>query len=575
MKNECAQPFLSHVPSFSGQGKPASGAICSPKLIVTLLLATLLSGCVLSFYPLFDSGQALYDPALVGVWKAINADPGKPEKTKMIFTVTRLSDRNSYWLETEMDHQPKGLYYAEIGLVGTNRFLQIAPRRPPDIPVGSIYGEHFIQAWSFWKMRLDGDKLELAEMNYQWLEAMVKAGKVDIKHEQQDRRFIVLTASTRDLQSFVAKYANEAFGEGIEFDRQKAAQPGGAAPAPSRPLTPVPSVQTAGPGVGHQASGAFFTTASMLTARRLQTATLLRNGKVLVVGGFGEHGALSNAELYDPVAKSWAAAASLTPRRWGHTATLLNNGKVLVVGGTTNDKVSLADAQLYNPDTGTWESVGPLKTARNSHTATLLSDGRVLVVGGRSGPVVSAEIYDPASGAWNETSSPHNARSEHAAVLLRNGMVLIAGGNGRENNVYSAELYNPATGKWKSTGGMNSVSTAQTAILLPNGNVLLGSDLYDAASGIWTPVHAGQRIGGTCTLLPSGKVLMVGGYDNGYGTSVAKLYDPATDVFTPDASTKTSRAWHTATLLPDGKVLIAGGIDFGQLSSVELYDPGK
>ena len=98
----------------------------------------------------------------------------------------------------------------------------------------------------------------------------------------------------------------------------------------------------------------------MLTARRLQTATLLRNGKVLVVGGFGEHGALSNAELYDPVAKSWAAAASLTPRRWGHTATLLNNGKVLVVGGTTNDKVSLADAQLYNPDTGTWKSVVPL-----------------------------------------------------------------------------------------------------------------------------------------------------------------------------------------------------------------------
>lgn len=199
------------------------------KLISTIALTALLSGCVLSFYPLFDSGQALYDPALVGVWKAINADPGRPEKTKMIFTVTRLSDRNSYWLETDMDHQPKGLYYAEIGLVGTNRFLQMGPRRPPNIPAGSLYGEHFIQAWSFWKIRLDGDKLELAEMDYQWLEAMVKAGKVHIKHEQQDRGFIVLTASTRDLQSFVAKYANEAFDQDVEFHRQKAAQSGGAA----------------------------------------------------------------------------------------------------------------------------------------------------------------------------------------------------------------------------------------------------------------------------------------------------------------------------------------------------------
>jgi len=192
---------------------------------------------------------------------------------------------------------------------------------------------------------------------------------------------------------------------------------------------------------------------------------------------------------------------------------------VLVVGGTTNDKVSLADAQLYNPDTGVWEPTGPLKTARNSHTATLLSDGKVLVVGGRSGPVSSAEICDPASGAWTETGSPHNARSEHAAVLLPNGIVLIAGGNGRENNVYSAELYNPATEKWKSTGGLSNMSTAQTAMLLTKRKVLLGSELYDPASGTWAQVHARQRIGGTCTLLSGGQVLMAGGYDNGYTAS--------------------------------------------------------
>ncbi len=39
---------------------------------------------------------------------------------------------------------------------------------------------------------------------------------------------------------------------------------------------------------------------------------------------------LASAELYDPVADTWKAAASLTTAREGHTATLLGNGGVVV-----------------------------------------------------------------------------------------------------------------------------------------------------------------------------------------------------------------------------------------------------
>ena len=69
-------------------------------------------------------------------------------------------------------------------------------------------------------------------------------------------------------------------------------------------------------------------------ARRLHTATLLLNGKVLVVGGDAAN-ALATAELYDPVSGTWTTvgAGTLTYARRAHTATLLSNGTVLVAAG--------------------------------------------------------------------------------------------------------------------------------------------------------------------------------------------------------------------------------------------------
>ena len=65
-------------------------------------------------------------------------------------------------------------------------------------------------------------------------------------------------------------------------------------------------------------------------------------------------------------------------------ATLLPDGKVLVVGGFRSDGTgALASAELYDPGTGTWTAARNMDTPRASQTATLLPDGRVLVAGGR------------------------------------------------------------------------------------------------------------------------------------------------------------------------------------------------
>ena len=65
-----------------------------------------------------------------------------------------------------------------------------------------------------------------------------------------------------------------------------------------------------------------------------------------------------------------------------HTATLLNNGKVLVVGGIDGEGTFHASAELYDPATGIWTITGSLAIGREYHTATLLPNGKVVIAGG-------------------------------------------------------------------------------------------------------------------------------------------------------------------------------------------------
>jgi len=127
------------------------------------------------------------------------------------------------------------------------------------------------------------------------------------------------------------------------------------------------------------------------------TATLLPDGRVLIVAGINNDVCVGTAEIYDPTSNVFTASKStITPRHF-HTATLLPNGLVLIAGGVNSatNVNTLADAQLYDPATDTFTSAGSMGTARYYHTATLLADGRVLIAGGYNdqGVVETAEVY--------------------------------------------------------------------------------------------------------------------------------------------------------------------------------------
>jgi len=217
------------------------------------------------------------------------------------------------------------------------------------------------------------------------------------------------------------------------------------------------------------------------TTRSYHTATLLTNGKVLLVGGANTViGILNSAEIYDPAAPSatWVADASLHTKRYSHTATLLANGKVLVVGGF--DGSALASVELYTPAVsgpGSWTQLPSLTTARYSHTATLLitgpNAGKVLVVGGSDGinDLASAELYDPANNTWSQVGSLGTPRYNHTASLLPTGQVQVMGGSNANNfNLASVELYTPPAsgvqGTWVATHDLVRGRVTHTATLL-------------------------------------------------------------------------------------------------------------
>ena len=346
---------------------------------------------------------------------------------------------------------------------------------------------------------------------------------------------------------------------------------------------------TIGPGLN--------TLEALITPRTGHTSTLLANGQVLIVGGQDltydsmagdiseqfKAQTVDTAEVHDVDTGAVAATRPLTAARFSHTATLLPNGKVLIVGGS-DGSVPIGSAELYDPAMATFTATGLLNAARQFHTATLLPSGKVLICGGRgtaggSVPVAAAELYDPTTGTFTNTGSMLSPRYQHTATLLANGKVLIAGGYkfGTVAAMGTSELYNPATGMFSATGSLSVARYNHTATLLGNGKVLVAggqgdfssvgayvdyatAELYDPAAGTFSATGSLSiaRLAHSATLLSDGTVLVAGGYNHASGYTYlasAEVYEPASGTFSAVAPMIDARYGHTATTLADGRVL--------------------
>ncbi|HKZ46147.1 MAG TPA: kelch repeat-containing protein, partial [Thermodesulfobacteriota bacterium] len=293
---------------------------------------------------------------------------------------------------------------------------------------------------------------------------------------------------------------------------------------------------------------------------------------------------------------------SLNQPRSGHTANLLSDGRVLITGGNSPAGI-LSSAEIFEPSTLSFSLLqNSLTTPRTEHTATLLPDSDTMLIAGKDplGALFTAELFDLAAGTFTQINNPlKNLRSGHTSTLLPDGKVLIIGGIDASDILLqgtevfdpkTAVIFDPKTGAFNTLSNNLSIPRANhTATLLPDGKVLIiggkndsgvlsSAEIFDQASQSFTSLPASlskPRYGHTATLLPDGSVLILGGSDGASILSSAEIYDPHTSAFTLSSSSlNTSRFNHTATLLPYGEVLTTGGEDqTGILSTAELFGP--
>lgn len=355
------------------------------------------------------------------------------------------------------------------------------------------------------------------------------------------------------------------------------------------------------------------------TPRAGHTAVALRDGRVLLVGGYSaveggmKTGFLATAEMYDPVKGVFQPIAA--PCSGGRcydgahgAGVLLNDGRALIVGGESfrdGQVVAIPTAAIYDPSTGAW-TVLEMNSARRGHTVTRFPNAsRVLVAGGENerGEILdTTEVFEGSSFAAgpkipaNVDPSRNGAgRAWHGAVATDSMIALVGGIDGEGKFAPGLAFFNASMGGG-STGanrmGSRAVDlpdpVAEAGVVLVNGAVAVvggyGEDGRDRRGVQWTklpdaPAQFDANFARTapCVVdLDGRRSLVVGGFRNGTPTEEAELilWDDVKSppgvassllgALAPTAGASKSRVAHahgTCTNLGDGRVLVTGGVD--------------
>lgn len=199
------------------------------KKILFFVLAALLGGCfpVASLHPVFTQEDLIFEQKLLGTWVD---DPNSPETT---WEFKRLDEperagKNAYKLIFSDKEDRKGSFVAHLARLENNLFLDLYPSELPWEPkdpnkVEWVYNTLFlIPAHTFIKVDSIRPQLKMRLTVEDKMEELLKEDPNAVRHASTEDR-LVLTASTKDLQAFVLKYADDsrAFPNEMILSRKK------------------------------------------------------------------------------------------------------------------------------------------------------------------------------------------------------------------------------------------------------------------------------------------------------------------------------------------------------------------
>jgi hypothetical protein len=276
--------------------------------------------------------------------------------------------------------------------------------------------------------------------------------------------------------------------------------------------------------------------AQPLRPRAGHSATLLADGRVLIAGGCAVDGCTTSevepsSEFYVPGQGFVAGPPMLHPRS-SHTATLLPDGRVLIVGGWAREGTApLTEAEVFDPTTATFQPAeapppGPAGLQPRHAASIVLPDGDILITGGQGAAgtgLSSTVVYDPDSGASRSGPPMGGPRFKHAIAMLDAGHVLVLGGTTDDAVLLtSTEVLDLATMEFTPGPAMSTprYKFADAVVRTTTGRlVVAGGTQVDVLApdgqsfGVIPIGNAKRRWASTATALPDGTVLVVGGYD--------------------------------------------------------------
>ena len=332
------------------------------------------------------------------------------------------------------------------------------------------------------------------------------------------------------------------------------------------------------------------------------TATSLADGRVLIVGGIlGPPSMLDldayvgEVEIWDPVDETLTRGASLAQPRNQHSATLLDDGRVVILGGNTVNEQGLTGpalpVEVWDPQSESVSTVGELPAAMVFHCTTALPDGTALAIDDCDPEACSPVRVDPQGGLTELGGTPsYSYAIDVDCATLPDGRVLLVGGEDAGAPVAEAEIYDPASESFTTVGPMTTSfgRDSKLAPLAEDGGEFLivgGSpagevvgQIYSAAENSFraVPGEVINRSDHSLTPLADGRVLIAGGRAEIDGNiefiAGLDIYDPETDTLEALGLDIPGRWGHGAARAADGPILIVGGQDgSGHLADVQLY----